>query len=73
MTNHALGTIEGDIVRLDNPTSLPAGSRVKVTIQPLEAPTRKRPRVGEMIGPAFHVPDEALAPLSADELREWGL
>lgn len=73
MTNTILGTIDGDVVRLDHPTSLPAGSRVELRIQPLEASKRTRAKVGETTGPAFRVPDDALRPLTAEELREWGL
>ena len=73
MTNSVLGTIDGDIVRLDKPPSLPSGCRVELTIQPLDSSKRSRAKVGETIGPAIEVPDEALAPLTDDELREWGL
>lgn len=68
-----LGTIDGNVVRLDEPTSLPAGCRVEVQIQPLKPSTRRRAKVGETTGPGFQVSDEALAPLTSDELREWGL
>ncbi|HUG70787.1 MAG TPA: hypothetical protein VMM76_23765, partial [Pirellulaceae bacterium] len=68
-----LGTIDGNVLRLDEPTSLPAGCRVEVQIQPLEQSKRTRAKVGETTGPSFQVPDEAWAPLTADELREWGL
>ena len=37
-----------------------------------EPPKRRRP-VGETRGPRFHIPDEAFAPLTDDELKEWGL
>ncbi len=73
MTNHVLGTIDGDIIRLDHRPPLPAGCRVELTIQPLDLSQRRRAKVGETTGPAFRVPDEALAPFSDDELREWGL
>ena len=73
MTNQILGTIDGNVVHLDKPTSLPAGCRVELKIQPLEQSKRPRAKVGETTGPAFRVPDEALKPLTADELREWGL
>ena len=73
MANSVLGTIDGDIVRLDNRPPLPSGCRVELTIQPLDSSKRRRAKVGEMTGPAFRVPDEALAPLTDDELREWGL
>ena len=73
MINPILGTIDGDVVRLDEPTSLPAGCRVEVQIQLVQPSNRRRAKVGETTGPGFQVPDEALAPLTADELREWGL
>ncbi|MCA9124395.1 MAG: hypothetical protein H6822_12585 [Planctomycetaceae bacterium] len=73
MTNSVLGTIDGDIVRLDKRPPLPSGCRVELTIQPLDSSKRSRAKVGETIGPAFEVPDEALAPLTDDELRDWGL
>ena len=73
VTNPIFGTIDGNVVTLDVPTSLPAGCRVEIQIQPLKQSKRTRAKVGETTGPGFHVPDEALAPLTADELREWGL
>jgi hypothetical protein len=73
MTNSVLGTIDGDIVRLDKRPPLPSGCRVELTMQPLDSSKRRRAKVGETTGPAFQVPDQALAPLTSDELREWGL
>ncbi len=73
MTNSVLGTVDGDIVRLDNRPHLPSGCRVELTIQPLDSSKRRRAKVGETTGPPFRVPDEALVPLTDDELREWGL
>jgi prevent-host-death family protein len=32
-----------------------------------------RPKVGETLGPRLIVPDEALRPLTTEELKEWGL
>ena len=32
-----VGTIEGDVIRLDTPLNLPDSSRVEVTIKPLDA------------------------------------
>ena len=32
-----------------------------------------RPKAGEMISPLFEVPTAALAPLSAEELKQWGI
>ncbi len=34
---------------------------------------RSRPKVGKIKGPKFEFPDSAFAPLSEDELKEWGL
>ncbi|MFM9966629.1 MAG: type II toxin-antitoxin system Phd/YefM family antitoxin [Planctomycetaceae bacterium] len=38
-----------------------------------EVPPKRRRRVGETRGPKFHIPDEAFAPLTDEELKEWGL
>lgn len=32
-----------------------------------------RPKVGEILGEPFHFPDAAFAPLTEEELKEWGL
>jgi prevent-host-death family protein len=41
---------------------------------PVKKPKKKlRPQVGETIGPPFTVPDSAFAPLTEEELKEWGL
>lgn len=37
MIAKAVGTIDGDIIRLDQPLDLPNASRVEVTIAPLDA------------------------------------
>ncbi len=34
---------------------------------------KKRPKVGRILGPEFDVPNEALAPLTKRELKDWGL
>lgn len=73
MSNSVLGTIDGDIIRLDQRPSLPSGCRVTLMIQPLDSSKRTRAMAGETTGPEFRVPDEALAPLTDSELREWGL
>jgi len=73
MMTHTIGTIHGDVVRLDRPLTLPPGCRVELTIRTIEAANRGRPKVGQTTGPAFHVPAEALKPLTDLELREWGL
>ncbi|MCB1224259.1 MAG: type II toxin-antitoxin system Phd/YefM family antitoxin [Verrucomicrobiales bacterium] len=32
-----------------------------------------RPKVGETLDPPFEIPDSAFAPLTEEELKEWGL
>lgn len=51
------------------------GKQPIARLVPLEQPAhRPRPKVGELLGKAFTIPDEATAPLSDKELdREWGL
>ena len=34
---------------------------------------RSRPKVGDIEGKSFFVPDSAFAPLTEAELKEWGL
>ncbi len=33
----------------------------------------RRPKVGELRGSLFSIPDRSLVPLTAEELKEWGL
>ncbi len=41
---------------------------------PLKAPAkRERPKVGDIKGEPFEFPDSAFAPLTEEELKEWGL
>ena len=35
--------------------------------------TKPRPKVGETLDPPFPIPDSAFAPLTDEELKEWGL
>jgi antitoxin (DNA-binding transcriptional repressor) of toxin-antitoxin stability system len=50
------------------------GDSAVARLVPLEAPaSRRRPKVGEIRGKPFKFPAAALAPLSAGDLREWGL
>ena len=42
MIAKAVGTIDGDIIRLDQPLDLPNASRVEVTISPIDARHRQR-------------------------------
>lgn len=37
------------------------------------AEQRPRPRVGEILGEPFEFPESAFAPLTEEELKEWGL
>ena len=40
----------------------------------MSEPRRRGPRpVGQTLYPPMHVPDEAFAPLTDEELKEWGL
>lgn len=32
-----------------------------------------RPKVGQHLGPVIEVPDSAFAPLTGEELKEWGI
>ena len=38
-----------------------------------DARTVARPKVGQMAGPGFEVPDEAVGPLKPQDLEDWGL
>jgi prevent-host-death family protein len=38
-----------------------------------DSPKPRRPKVGELRGAPFPIPDEAFAPLTTEELKEWGL
>ena len=42
-------------------------------IIPTSASQPVRPKVGQRTSPRFAVPDYAFAPLSEDELKDWGL
>ena len=50
------------------------GKKVVARLVPAE-PEKKmpRPKVGDIVGPPFEFPDSAFAPLTEEELREWGL
>lgn len=50
------------------------GKRPVARLSPLQGTKRSaRPKVGRMITAPFHVPQEALSPLTEQELKEWGL
>ena len=42
-----------------------------VPLKPQE--TKPRPKVGDIKGEPFEFPDSAFAPLTSEELKEWGL
>jgi antitoxin (DNA-binding transcriptional repressor) of toxin-antitoxin stability system len=50
------------------------GKRPVARLSPLQGPRRSsRPKVGCLITQPFHVPAEALAPLTGKALKDWGL
>ncbi len=38
-----------------------------------KATPQPRPKVGDILGPPFEFPESAFAPLTEQELEEWGL
>lgn len=40
---------------------------------PIPPEPKTRPKVGEHLGPVIEIPDSAFAPLTEEELEEWGL
>jgi len=49
------------------------GKQPVAKIIPTSASLPVRPKVGQPTSPRFAVPDAAFAPLSEDELKDWGL
>ena len=50
------------------------GKKVVARLVPAEPEARPpRPKVGETLDPPFSFPDSAFAPLTEEELKEWGL
>jgi antitoxin (DNA-binding transcriptional repressor) of toxin-antitoxin stability system len=50
------------------------GKTVVAMLVPVKpAKNRARPKVGRIKGAAFEFPAAAFAPLTSDELKEWGL
>jgi prevent-host-death family protein len=49
------------------------GKQPVAKIIPTSASQPVRPKVGQPTSPRFAVPDDAFAPLSEDELKDWGL
>jgi antitoxin (DNA-binding transcriptional repressor) of toxin-antitoxin stability system len=50
------------------------GQKLIAKLVPFGSPSSgPRPKVGTMISPPFEVPHDAVAPLNADELKNWGL
>ena len=50
------------------------GKTAVAMLVPVKKPKNKpRPKVGETLDPPFQIPDSAFAPLTDEELKEWGL
>ena len=50
------------------------GQKLIARLVPMDVPAKPpRPKVGETLDPPFVIPDSAFAPLTDDELKEWGL
>lgn len=49
------------------------GKQPVAKIVPTGASRPARPKVGHPTSPRFSIPDDAFAPLSAEELKDWGL
>jgi antitoxin (DNA-binding transcriptional repressor) of toxin-antitoxin stability system len=49
------------------------GRKPLAKLVPYEGVGRERPKVGDTIDAPNSIPDEALAPLGEDDLKNWGL
>ncbi len=50
------------------------GKNAVAKLVPMPPPEKKpRPKVGEIEGEPFEFPDSAYAPLTDEQLKEWGL
>jgi prevent-host-death family protein len=49
------------------------GKQPVAKIVPYSSSQPTRPKVGQPTSPRFFIPDDAFAPLSADELKDWDL
>ena len=49
------------------------GRKPLAKLVPYDPPDRERPKVGETLDEPMTVPEEALAPVSEQELQIWGL
>lgn len=50
------------------------GKSAVAMLVPIKKPKQKpRPKVGECLGPIIEIPESVFAPLTEDELKEWGL
>lgn len=54
-------------------TAIEQGEDSTKTCQVSAKPLVERPKVGEMLDEPFHFPDSAFAPLTDQELKEWGI
>ena len=66
---HVLDEVEAGAVVIIARGDKPIARLVRIT----DLPNRRRPKVGELRGAPFQIPDAAFAPLTDDELKEWGL
>jgi prevent-host-death family protein len=60
-------------VRRGETVVIARGRKPLAKLIPYEDATRPRPKVGEVMDEPMHVPEEALGPLDAAELKAWGL
>ena len=56
-----------------NSSPEPAPDRDEATSAEQALVKRKRPKVGEVVDSRVYIADDAFAPLTAEELKEWGL
>jgi antitoxin (DNA-binding transcriptional repressor) of toxin-antitoxin stability system len=50
------------------------GKSAVAMLVPMKKPKQKpRPKVGETLDPKWEIPDSVFAPLTDEELKEWGL
>lgn len=50
------------------------GKKPIAKLVPIDSPMKPpRPKVGDIIGEPFVFPDSAFAPLTEEELKDWGL
>ncbi len=61
-------------VEKGNEYTIARGKTPVAMLVPVKAAKKKpRPKVGETLDPPFQIPDSAFAPMTDEELKEWGL